>query len=312
MSAPVTQLAALLAAVNLVCAFTAAAQRPGATQKPRAVEREGIVRPPRQATPAPAPAVTLPASARYRVTLNGFRVNRESWDTFLETDGKGDEIAVSAEVLTLGADGKPTGEPRWLKTVVYGDRNDFPAREQAGSRSALGGLRTGDNVPAVPDPWVRRGGTTSADRLPLLLWEGELQLNQNAVVIAPTVWELDSDDILTAAPANTVLDVTRVVRALTPIASTIPTTSVLVSVVANASQLAAGAATFQKEAMNRPIGVAQGGAYAPKAVVLNVRTAEGSLAKGARMTPGVIEVRYTDPEDLKGDYTLYLQVERLP
>lgn len=310
MSASISQLAAVLAAAILACALPAAAQRPGATGKPRVVDREEVVRPAQQAPTSPA-AAALPAAARYRVTVAGFHVNRESWDTFLETDGKGDEIAISAEVLTVGADGKPTSDPRWVKSVVYGDRNNFPAREQAGSRSSLGGLKTGDNVPAVPDPWVSRG-KASENRLPLLLWEGELRLDENAVVVAPTLWELDSDDVLTAAPANTVLGVTQVLRAVTPIASTIPGTSAVMPAVTTATELASRAATFQKEGMNRPIGVKQGGAYSPKLVVLNVRTAEASLAPGAGRKRGVIEVRYTDPEDLKGDYTLFLQVERLP
>ena len=309
MSAITNQLAALLAAANLVCALSAAAQRPGATGKPRPTEREGSARPARQPATSPA-AAALPASARYRVTVAGFRVNRESWDTFLETDGKGDEIAISAEVLTVAADGKPTGEPRWVKSVVYGDRNNFPARERAGSRSSMGGLKTGDNVPEVPDPWAARD-KASEHRLPLLLWEGELRLDENAIVVAPTVWELDSDDVLTAAPANTVLGVTQVLRAVTPIASTIPGTSALMPAVTSATGLASQVATFQKESMNRPIGVMRDGAYSPKLVVLNVRTAEASLASRAGKAPGVIEVRYTDPEDLKGDYTLFLQVERL-
>lgn len=311
MSGTTYHIAALLVAATFISAVPAIAQRPGAVEKPRPAEREDGTRAGRKASSTPATAAALPASARYRVTLTGFRVNRESWDTFLETDGKGDEIAISAEVLTVGADGKPIGDPRWLKSVVYGDRNNFPAREQAGSRSTLGGLKTGDNVPALPDPWSRRGDP-SATRLPLLLWEGELRLNENAVVVAPTVWELDSDDVLTAAPANTVLGVTQVVRAVAPLASTIPGTSALMPAVTSATEIASQAATFQKESMNRPIGLTREGRYSPKLVVLNVRTAEASLAPGAGKGPGVIEVRYTDPEDLKGDYTLFLHVERLP
>lgn len=198
-----------------------------------------------------------------------------------------------------------------MKSVVYGDRNNFPAREQAGSRSTQGGLRTGDNVPAVPDPWAARG-KASTSRLPLLLWEGELRLDQNAVVVAPTVWELDSDDVLTAAPANAVLGVTQLLRTVAPIASRMPGTWALMPVATSAAGVASQVATFQKEAMNRPIGVMPDGSYSPKLVVLNVRTAEASLISSAGKAPGVIEVRYTDPDDLKGDYTLYLHVERLP
>lgn len=105
MSAPTNHVAALLVAATLLGAAPVVAQRPAAVEKPRPTVREEGVRPGRAAASTPATAPALPASAHYRVTMTGFRVNRESWDTFLETDGKGDEIAISAEVLSLGADG---------------------------------------------------------------------------------------------------------------------------------------------------------------------------------------------------------------
>lgn len=312
MSQNTTRLAAaLIGAATLVTAGPLAAQRPGAGGRPRSVERTEVTRPPRAAPAAPAATAPLPASGRYRLTVSGFRVNRESWDTFLETDGKGDEIAISAEVVVVAPDGKPVAPPQVVRSVVHGDRNDFPEREQAGSRSTMGGLRTGDNVPAVSDPWVGRG-KASTSRFPLLLWEGELRLNGNAVVVAPTIWELDSDDVLAVAPANVLLGAEQLVNALAPIAGSIGGLSAVVPVVTTAVATGGQAGRFMKEGMNRPIGVKEGGAYSPKLVVLNVPTAEASLSPAPGRKSGVMEVRYTDPEDLKGDYTLFLQIERLP
>ena len=280
------------------------AQRPA--QKPRRVENVEEARPRPQ--PAPAAQRELPASARYRVTLTGFRVNHESYDTFLETDGKGDEVRISADVQPLGGDGNPVGEPRRLATATYGDRNSFGSRIAAGTRSAQGGLRTGDNVPATASPWLRTD-PPQKDRLPLLLWEGELRRGENAVAISPIVWELDSDDLIAAAPANIAAAAGQQAATVIRLLSGVP------PVLAEVATFAASFGRGQAQSMNRPIGLrapGDGYRFTAKALVLSVATAEGSLASNAGKAPGVIEVRYSDATELSGDYTLYLQVERLP
>jgi len=311
MIAPVSKSSVLLF-LTLVAASTAAAQRPGA--KPRPGDDVESVPARKPAASHPAPSVNVPERARYRVTLVGFRVNRETYDTFLETDGKGDEIRLAAQVQEFGPNGEAVAPPREVQSAVYGDRNTFPSRIAAGSRSAKGGLKTGDNVPAVSDPWVRREAP-QPDRLPLLLWEGELRTNQNMVAISPTVWELDSDDLLNA-PANVVIGVGDVVKSVGPIAAMIPGIGGLSRALMNVTKPAAAFAANVKERGNRPVGLAPAGgklSFTPSVVGLTTTTAELVIAgQGGARSPGVIEVRYTDSEDLKGDYSLFLQVERLP
>lgn len=303
----------LFLVLTLASASTLVAQRPAAKPRPNDEGQDAPVRKP-AAPRAPAPAVSVPASARYRVTLVGFRVNRETYDTFLETDGKGDEIRLAAEVQEFGPNGEPVAATREVKSVVYGDRNTFPSRIAAGSRSAQGGLKTGDVVPAGGEPWVRRGAP-QGDRLPMLLWEGELRTNQNMVAISPTVWELDSDDLLNA-PANAVIGLGDLVKSVGPIASMIPGVGGLSRALMNVTKPAAAFATNVKERGNRPVGLASAAgklSFTPSVVGLTTTTAELVIAgQGGARSPGVIEVRYADSEDLKGDYSLFLQVERLP
>jgi hypothetical protein len=140
--------------------------------------------------PAPPPA---PAAARFRVTLDGFTCDRETWDTVLQTDGKGDEIFIVADVQVIDRDRAHPAQR--IKTPTYGDTNGFPQRIRAGSRSDLGGIRTGDSVP-MNSPWNRPATALTRDRLPLVLWEGTLTDGWNSVVIVPTVWEEDSGDWL--------------------------------------------------------------------------------------------------------------------
>ena len=309
--------AASLLVVSLAAATALSAQRPGRpteSGEPAPVRRPAP-NPGHSTTPAPAapPNVPVPATGRYRVTITGFRVNRETYDTFLETDGKGDEIRLTASVQALGPNGEMVGEAKTLTTPTYGDVNTFPSRIRAGSRSDKGGLKTGDTFPAG-DPAVRREAP-SADRLPLLVWEGELRTGQNGVAIAPVVWELDEDDVL-KSPLNGLGEAAKVVKTIGPIASLIPGVGLLAkgsSAIAGAAQNVAAAV---KKGGNRQVGlVAQGAGYqfTPQVLLLTTATAEALLAgQGGARSPGVIELRYRDAEDLKGDYSVYVQVERVP
>ena len=75
-----------------------------------------------------------------------------------------------------------------------GDTNGYGYRVQAGSASDKGGIKTGDSFPGNT-PWIRRGGI-NRDRLPMMLWEGDLVANQTAAVIIPTIWEWDGGEDL--------------------------------------------------------------------------------------------------------------------
>jgi len=152
----------------------------------------------RSAPSAPV-TVTVPRwIARYRISLLGFKVDRETADDPLQTDGKHDEVFVRAAVAERTPDAQLVGGIVERQTLVYGDANapdwqnaSSPNRRiAAGSASTLGGLMTGDGVPSA-SPWQRTSGTNYDNRLPLLLWEGELQQGGNQVQIAASIWETD-------------------------------------------------------------------------------------------------------------------------
>lgn len=195
----------------------APASAPAAAPPPASGSVGYVPPPPRPgaggAAPPPPPPVSAPAAARFRVTLDGFTAVRETWDTILQTDGKGDEIFIVADVQVF--DRERAHPPQRIKTPTYGDTNGFPQRIRAGrgadpgggiagagilSGAANGGgnisgIRTGDSVP-IANPWTRPASMLTRDRLPLVLWEGWLTEGVTSVVIVPTVWEEDNGDWL--------------------------------------------------------------------------------------------------------------------
>ena len=285
---------------------------------------------------ARAPAgTTNKASAlrgRYRVTINGFTVHHETKDDALQLDGKRDEVYVTARVAVVDKT-RRIRRSTVVETKVMGDTNGHSGRVRAGSASRRGGIRTGDDVPAA-QPW-RMHGAPRGDRLPLAVWEGELVKGENSVVVIPVLWEHDGRKSAYQRWRNSAN-----LRSLT-------TKEVLRRILTSRNKLLFDLAELKIEArrwlsltqeilgdkMDRPIGlkktvqrrsaagtvraVTRGhGAttltFSPKALILNYDTAEFALkdnmgGKGF----GVISIRYTDHPDLEGDYTLYLQVQRL-
>lgn len=156
---------------------------------------------------AGSPQKSGPLRARFRVSLIGFKVNRETWDDELERDGKRDEVYVAAQSLVYGIDGRLLSDSGALRSRVMGDPTGRPERIAAGSTPAnpglfgigvsdAGGLRTGDQFPAsfvIPPVRAR------TDAPPMLLWEGELvsrwsphSYDTNVALIVLTIWEWDS------------------------------------------------------------------------------------------------------------------------
>ncbi|HEX4935821.1 MAG TPA: hypothetical protein VFV33_21725, partial [Gemmatimonadaceae bacterium] len=146
--------------------------------------------PPTATTPG---VVTAPG--RYRVTLNGFTVLRQTYDNPIQTDGKGDEIYFAGWVAVIDTASPMMVQHYVVQSREVGDRNGYTYRVRAGSASQLGGIRTGDKFPATP---TQRAGPVSPDSLPMLLWEGELVPGRSAVVVTPTVWEWDHNPELFA------------------------------------------------------------------------------------------------------------------
>lgn len=136
---------------------------------------------------------------RYQVSVVGFKVNNETFDNPVETDGKRDEVYVTADAQEFDSLDAPVGKPKSVRTFTYGDvnntawqnsQNEF-YRIKAGTASPLGGLKTGDGYPNGVDPWRRTTPNVYDRMLPLLVWQGELIEDVNSVAIAPAIMESD-------------------------------------------------------------------------------------------------------------------------
>ena len=153
-----------------------------------------------QITAPSAPvSATIPRwHGRYRLSVLGFKVDRETTDDPLETDGKRDEVYLRAAVIERGPDQQAKGGVTQVQTYVHGDVNAEDWRNssspnyriKAGSASALGGLKTGDGFPTAT-PWQRATANNYDKSFPLLLWEGELWQGDNTVQVALQLWETD-------------------------------------------------------------------------------------------------------------------------
>src|SRR5215203_3903123 len=70
-----------------------------------------------------------PKQAKFRVTLNGFSVNNETFDNQLQLDGKGDEVYIKWDTQL---DDDELNTPPLVtssgQSLVMGDTNGFPNR----------------------------------------------------------------------------------------------------------------------------------------------------------------------------------------
>lgn len=315
---------------------------------------------------------------RYRLTLNGFRVNRETIDAPLNYDGQHDEIYVRAGVREYDADGNAIGSEQAPKTLTQGDVNAprwrIPGtptfRYPAGSATALGGLKSGDGFPKQSTPWVASSGPTT-ETFPLFVWEGYLREGGNTVAVMPVIYEDDESAWELMPELQALLDIGTWVglrgystlqgiaatprpviqrrSAITPnvaglkefgarvssmnVASTYGAAPAnLVSLVlARQRQLTqtygtlfknvTAAASLLMNTKDRPIGMAgvEGGKvqFDPIIVRVSFESAEEFLANRQGNDPnipvGIIPVRYVDTiPGGNGDYTLYLEIKRVP
>lgn len=252
-------------------------------------------------------------AARFRVTLSGFTVNQQTSDNILESDGKGDEVYFIIDSArydgysnrgnrtsmlaplnveaTLRANGNLT-ERKSLQSVILGDVNfqNNPPRIRAGTASQVGGLRTGDRYP-TNEPW-NVSGALSTDRLPMLLWEGELTADRDLVVLIPTIWEWDG--------GNTEM------RAL----YTIDVNDFLTTSYPSVWDQIRGQDLFG--AGDRPVGlIKSANGWAPTGLFLTYATAlNAATTSPSRYGTGVVELRYNYLT--QEDYSIYLKIERLP
>jgi hypothetical protein len=267
----------------------------------------------------------------YRISIPGFRVHHETWDHVLEVDGKRDEVIARADVFRVD---QKTGQvdTNTVSTRVMGDinlREWIGKRVKEGSASDLGGIMTGDDVPAGP-AWQLHG-QPGADSLPLVIWEGELTRDSNQVVVVPTLWEHDGGQDafndwvrwLHDVPNKLKSNATFKQIAGDSASSFLDLASLGMDIALDLPEdQVTGASVLGVnigKAQDRPIGMqtaaAAGGkrnfTFMPKAFVIDLARAERELATTVGGKSGVIAIPYRDDPFLWGDYELYLKIERV-
>jgi len=133
-------------------------------------------------------------SGQYRAVLLGFRVGRKTVDDdILDGDGRGDEVFFAAYRAMVTNPAASTVAPLGVvQSAVYGDTNNFPTRIRAGTAGPTGGVRSGDVIPSVAALGAQPGIAATADRLPLLLWEGTLRNDSSILALAISGFEWDN------------------------------------------------------------------------------------------------------------------------
>ncbi|HEX8238129.1 MAG TPA: hypothetical protein VF574_00125 [Allosphingosinicella sp.] len=309
----------LLAAAILLGVGGAAAPEPGAPKRATATTASGFSR---------AFYFGRPRSARFRVTARGFRVDRQSYDNIVESDGRGDEVFVRADVFEFNWRPEVIATSS-IRTDVLGERGPL----HGGSRPASpldadgrpGGFVTGDSYPHPFSPWQARPPSVHPNDLPMRLWEGELFQGTNAVVIVPTLWEWDGPDL---SPEQLSWDrslppaIRRVAPAIERIIVDRPATTLFdnmftVPVFNRGTRPIGSSGNFALPTdidsfvltYDSAVELARG-----RGSEVIVRDAGGGLASRVELTlpEGVFWIRLVDPPGLDGAYTLYLFIERLP
>lgn len=252
--------------------------------------------------------------------MTGFTVNQQTWDDASNHDGKGDEDFLLTHVTEVGPHGKviASSDPR---SRVMGDTNGWRGRVHAGTAKTFmggppGGLATGDQYPSSR-PWQFRGRAYD-DRAPELVWQGTLTQGGGGVLIVPTIWEWDEagGDILLRDWAALEQ---RLNKAAGPIVNTL--TGGASKPFVDGANAAWGVlrsnelAKVLGHAATRPIGLQEDGkgrqSFKPTIIKLTYDTAEHILQSNFGKGNGVLEIQYRDSTRLRGDYTIYVKVQRM-
>jgi hypothetical protein len=279
---------------------------------------QGAQRPDPQQPPRQQPTPIQRAHARFRVTINGFIVDRQTADDILERDGRGDEVFFLAQAR-LAEGGRSLLDSGMLRSRVMGDANGRSDRVNAGSSPpnliapTTGGLRMGDTFPGST-PW-RQATAPTADRAPMLLFDGDLASGQTLTIV-PTIWEWDGpDDLLTVVGRvfNPVLDFS---------ARSVPSTPTPTGLLGRilgpveggiGSEARVGRGIFG-DPHDRPIGMrftADGYTFRPQRLLLSYELADVASRADFGFGAGVVPIRFNDDRDLQGDYRIFVQIQRL-
>jgi hypothetical protein len=237
------------------------------------------------------------------VTLNGFTCNHQTRDDPLQTDGPDDEIFLFTKSFLVQRGGNDG--PRFNFSPPFHRRT---GRIQRGN----GGFRSGDSFPNAPD---RHSTNPQSYDLPQLIWEGELTRRQNAVVIIPMIWEWDGIPGLFQAWESAGLDQFYGVGDLI---SNPNLTDQQSAKVALRGEVVEQVWLNGREGLapeDRPIGMRgydRDYRFRPEVLILTYDEALRMALESQRKNGDAFPVVYADAPELGGNYTLYIQVERLP
>jgi hypothetical protein len=277
-----------------------------------------------------APAAAKPP--RYRIMLTGFACAKPTVDDPRDNDGRADEVFAVGGFVVFDRNDFRVLERGMIRTREYGDVGDgqFKDRIQAGGRSSQGGIWSGDRVPAEFSPTGDSFPASMLDRFPLRVWEGTLNAGTEAVVVVPSLWEVDGpatawDNYLAnwqSSPPLSMLNLpavqnqfanSAIVSAVEPQDVGLFVASTLASVFTAGlvGNFSVGALMFASR-LDRPIGLQPAG----NATNYQDRFSLVTQEKVASLQPGAgINVAIPFAEGatgaLDGIYTLYLRVERV-
>lgn len=251
----------------------------------------------------------------FRVSINGFRVNAETWDDASQSDGKRDEVSCRTGITVAS----PTSGSYFTQRVspVLGDTNQHNGRIRAGSASNKGGLRTGDTFP-TSTPWAR-SALNGLDYPPCSVWQGSLTRGEDVVLVTPTIWEWDPGTHFLQGWARWGADTVakmknRLPDLLAPGKPVIDALSLGLDMVVTVFDPGGP----MGQAQSRPIGMvpdpgnAKNSIFNPYVLVLNYDNADRiAREEPSGLGRGVLSVQYEDSPDRRGDYALYVQVDRL-
>ena len=269
------------------------------------------------ATPAGTPG---PLHATFTVVFQGFTVHRQTWDDALNSDGRGDEVYFTNNVLMTDVTGTPA-TPLFTNwggfTSTFGDTGAGNI-VRAGNATPNGGLETGNSFPAT-NPELGGSG-----RFGGALFFGELTAGRTGAVIVHSVFESDRrEDIrrsyfngMNEVRASLLSNLTTLIRGSalrTPAEFLRSGDSMGLGLLR--SRITHGT-SLTGESADRPIGMVRrlggnGFTFVPQVLVLTYESAD-AISRGDLFGKGrgIVEIRHTDPDTLKGDYSLFYRVQR--
>lgn len=257
------------------------------------------------------------ASGRYRLTVRSIQVVTPTSDDPTQADGVGDEIYVGGIVVRADrATGAKLGTTV-VKSKEYGDIGNngstYPNRIRAGTASPDGGLNGGSSI-GMP-------GTPGAETFPLVLWEGSLTPGGEAVVVFPSIWERDTDDVLWRDYSGNWMSASAPILG-SPLLQSQYSSTTLMAVVATpeTGQVQQGVtgpvygnyyiSNNWLSGVDRMLGLSTGGSYpiySERIVVLTGEKMAGMVVGGI----SDLQISLNENDSQRAIYTMVLRVERI-